>query len=124
MPFDDVVANFRHAARGLWRDRATSVAAVLILATATAATTSMFALVRGILLRPLPVRAQDRLILSWKDLPSAGYAHHPFGDREIDAVARASRLLEAVAGLDANGGGRGLVVEDGHASYVTSAFVA
>jgi putative ABC transport system permease protein len=124
MPFDDFVANLRHAARGLWRDRATSVAAVLILATATAATTSMFALVRGILLRPLPVRAQDRLIVSWKDLPSAAYAHHPFGDREIDAVARASRLLEAVGGVDANGGGRGLVVEAGHASYVTSAFVA
>ena len=83
----------------------------------------MFALVRGILLRPLPVRAQDRLILSWKDLPSAGYAHHPFGDREIDAVARDSRLLEAVAGLDANGAGRGLLVEDGNASYVRSAFV-
>ena len=123
MRIDGFITDLHHAARGLWRDRVTSVAAVLILATAIAATTSMFALVRGILLRPLPVRAQDRLILSWKDLPSAGYAHHPFGDREIDAVARDSRLLEAVAGLDANGAGRGLLVEDGNASYVRSAFV-
>ena len=83
----------------------------------------MFALVRAVLLRPLPVRAQDRLILSWKDLPSAAYAHHPFGDREIDTVARESRLLEAVAGVGANGAGRGLFVEDGNASYVRSAFV-
>ena len=123
MRIDGFITDLHHAARGLWRDRVTSVTAVLILATAIAATTSMFALVRGILLRPLPVRAQDRLILSWKDLPSAGYAHHPFGDREIEAVGRNSRLLEAVAGGDANGAGRGLFVEDGNASYVRSAFV-
>ena len=100
-----------------------AVAAVLILAIAIAATTSMFALVRGILLRPLPVRAQERLILSWKDLPSAGYTHHHFGDREIDAVSRSSRLLEAVAGLDANGASPALFVDDGNASYARSAFV-
>jgi predicted permease len=124
MPVDTFIAELRHAASGLRRDAGTTLAAVVILATAIAATTSMFALARGILLRPLPVRAQERLILSWKDLPSAAYTQHPFGDREIEAVARASRLLEAVAGLDANGASRGLIVEDGQASYVRSAFVA
>ena len=118
------ISELRHAASGLRRDAGTTLAAVVILATAIAATASMFALVRGILLRPLPVRAQERLILSWKDLPSAEYTRHPFGDREIDAVARASRLLEAVAGLDANGASRSLIVESGQASYVRSAFVA
>ena len=118
------LAELRRAASGLRRDAGTTLAAVVILATAIAATASMFALVRGILLRPLPVRAQERLILSWKDLPSAGYTQHPFGDREIDAVGRASRLLEAVAGLDANGASRSLIVEAGRASYVRSAFVA
>jgi predicted permease len=116
--------DLRHAASGLRRDAATTVAAVVILAAAIAATASMFALVRGILLRPLPVRAQDRLIIAWKDLPSAEYTQHPFGDREIDAVGRASRLLEGVAGLDANGATRGLVIEGGQASYVRSAFIA
>ena len=38
-------------------------------------------------------------------------------------MGRESRLLEAVAGMDANGAGRGLFVEDGNASYVSSAFV-
>src|ERR1044071_9500456 len=106
------ISELRHAASGLRRDAGTSLAAVVILAIAIAATTSMFALVRGILLRPLPVRAQERLILSWKDLPSTGYTHHHFGDREIDAVGLASRLLEAVAGLDANGVSPTLFVED------------
>jgi putative ABC transport system permease protein len=123
MSIDTLTADLRHAAKGLRRDTATSLAAVLILAIAIAATASMFALVRGILLRPLPVRAQQQLIVSWKDLPSSGYTHHHFGDREIEAVARESRLLEAVAGLDANGVGRSLIVEAGHASYVRSAFV-
>jgi predicted permease len=120
----DAFADLRHTAKGLRHDPATSLAAVLILAISIAATTSMFALVRGVLLRPLPVREQDRLILSWKDLPSAEYTQHPFGNREIDAVARASRLLESVAGLDANGASRSLIVEAGEASYVRSAFVA
>ena len=123
MHIDGFVADLRHAAKGLRRDPATSLAAVLILAIAIAATTSMFALVRGILLRPLPVRAQERLILSWKDLPSSAYTQHHFGDREIDAVARATTLLEAVAGLDANGVGRSLLVEGANASYARSAFV-
>jgi predicted permease len=123
MRIDTFVTDLRHAARGLRRDTATSLAAVLILAIAIAATASMFALVRGILLRPLPVRAQERLIVSWKDLPSSGYTHHHFGDREIEAVGRESRLLEAVAGLDANAVGRSVIVEGGNASYVRSAFV-
>ena len=123
MHIDGFVADLRYAAKSLRRDSATSLAAVAILAIAIAATTSMFALVRGILLRPLPARAQERLILSWKDLPSAGYTHHHFGDREIDAVSRSSRLLEAVAGLDANGASPTLFVDAGNASYARSAFV-
>ena len=122
-PSLDLLRDLRHALAGLRRDAGTNAAAILILAIAIAATTCMVALTRGILLRPLPVRAQDRLIVSWKDLPASGYAHHPFGDREIDAAGRASRLLAAVAGVDANGAGRGLLIDGGTASYVKSAFV-
>jgi len=46
-------------------------AAVLTLALGIAGTTVMSALIEGVLLRPLPVRDQGRLIVSWKEFPSA-----------------------------------------------------
>jgi hypothetical protein len=46
----------------------------------------MFAFIQGVLLRPLPVPKQDRLIFAWKALPTAGSAHWPFRASEIDAA--------------------------------------
>ena len=63
----------------------------------------MFALVEGVLLRPLPVHDQDRLLVAWKELRSAGFAHHPFHLGEVDSVSGASHLFESVAGVDYNG---------------------
>ena len=109
--------------RALSRAPAFSAAAVLTLALGIAGSIAMFTLIRGVLLRPLPVRDQARLIVAWKELRASGFTHHPFGDREIDAVGRESRLVEAVAGADANGAGRAVVTEDGSSSFVNAATV-
>ena len=53
------------ALRGLRRDRAFAVAAVLTLAGALSATTSVFALINAVLLRPLPFHEPDRLVWVW-----------------------------------------------------------
>jgi putative ABC transport system permease protein len=116
---DDV----RLAWRGVWRARALSGAVIVTLALGITGTTVMFALVQGVLLRPLPVRDQDRLLIAWKELRSSGFAHHPFGDAEIEAAGRSTRLLERVAGVDANGAGREVLHERGESSYVKSALV-
>jgi putative ABC transport system permease protein len=123
MSVDHLRCDLRLAWRGLTRAKAFSAAAILTLALGIAGTTVMFTLVRGVLLRPLPVRDQERLIVAWKELRSSGFTHHPFGGREIEAVARESRLIEMVAGADGNGAGRIVVTEDGVSSYVTSASV-
>ena len=87
MPLLDAVSqDVRYAARLLWRDRAFTTAAVSTLALGIAATTVMFALIQGVLLRPLPVQEQDRLILSWREAPTAGSAFYPFGDAEIEVI--------------------------------------
>lgn len=113
----------RLAWKALWRAKRFSAAAILTLAIGIAGTTVMFTLVEGVLLRPLPVRDQGRLIIAWKELRASGFSHHPFGDREIEAVGRTTRLLEEVAGFDANGVGREVVTEDGISSYVNGALV-
>ncbi len=123
MSVEDLCCDVRLAWRGLTRAKAFSVATILTLALGIAGTTVMFTLVRGVLLRPLPVRDQDRLIVAWKELRSSGFTHHPFGDLEIEAVGRESRLIEAVAGGDANGAGRAVVTENGASSYVNLAIV-
>jgi putative ABC transport system permease protein len=108
---------------GLRRAKSFSIAAILTLGLGMTGTTVMFTVIRGVLLRPLPVREQGRLIVAWKELRSSGFAHYPFGDAEIEEVGNASQLLEAVAGVDANGVGRQAVTEDGTSSYVKSALI-
>jgi len=83
----------------------------------------MFTLIEGVLLRPLPVRQQDRLLVAWKALPSGGLAHFPFRVHEIDAIRRESQLLEDVAALGYNGSGPSVAVEGGAASYISTASV-
>jgi putative ABC transport system permease protein len=113
----------RLAWRGLCRAKSFSAAAILTLGLGIAGTTVMFTLIQGVLLRSLPVREQDRLIIAWKELRSSGFAHYPFGDAEIEAVGEASQLVETVAGVDANGVGREVFIEDGASSYVRTALV-
>ncbi len=96
---------------------------VLILAIGIAGTAVMVALVQGVLVRPLPVRDEDRLIVAWTELRSSGYAHYPFGDTGIEEAARSSRLLESVAGVSTNGVSRTAIDDEGTTEYVNDALV-
>src|SRR5688500_5430831 len=58
---EDVWRDVRYAARSLSRTPGFAVAAMLTLALGIAATTVMFTALNGILLRPLPVQAPERL---------------------------------------------------------------
>ena len=113
----------RQAGRGLWRARAFSAAAVLTLALGIAGTTVMFTLVQGVLLRPLPVRDQDRLLVAWRENPAAAVAHWPFDTKLLDVLNRESRVFEQVAGVSYYPATAGVVFENGSASYVTTALV-
>jgi len=115
--------DLRLAWRGLCRAKAFSGAAVLTLALGIAGTTVMFALIQGVLLRPLPAREQDRLLVAWKEVRTSGSAHYPFGSTEIEAVVEASQLLDNAAGVARHGVGRSVVVENGISSYVNVALV-
>jgi putative ABC transport system permease protein len=87
------------ACRGLRRSPGFAAAALLTLAVGMTAATSMFALVEGVLLRPLPVRDQARLFVGWRALPGAEERHWPFRTTDLDLLRKESRLLEGVAGV-------------------------
>jgi putative ABC transport system permease protein len=119
--FQELWQDLRFAWRGLRRAKAFTAAAVLTLATGIAGTSMTFAIVNGVLLRPLPVRDQARLVLAWNELRSTGAAHWPFRVPEVDTVRDSSRLLEAVAGVGYNGAGRLVALENDAATYLNVA---
>jgi hypothetical protein len=113
----------RAAWRGLSRAKAFTATATLTLALGITGATVMFAVVDGVLLRRLPARDQDRLILAWKELRSSRFGHYPFGGPDVEAVVEASHLLESGAGITSNGAVAWVAVDDGNASYVQGALV-
>src|SRR4051794_12290309 len=66
-----VIRDVRRAIRGLARTPSFSAAAVLTIAIGVGATTAVFSVVYGVLLRPLPFPNADRLVQIVQLLPSA-----------------------------------------------------
>jgi hypothetical protein len=119
MPFEPWRQDLRSAARGLSRTRGFAAAAILTLAIGIAGTTGMFALIQGVLLRPLPVHDQNQLLIAWLELRTSGAGHWPFRPEDIDTLGRSSHLLDAVAGVDYNGVSATASVERGAADTST-----
>jgi predicted permease len=124
MTFEPWWQDLRLAWVGLRRAKGFTGAAVLTLAIGMAGTTAMFALVQGVLLRPLPVRGQDRLLVAWKKLGYTGSTHWPFRAPDIDMISRESRVLESVAGVSYYGAWPLVAVDNGFASDISGAAVA
>ena len=83
----DVGLSLRNARRA----KAFYASAILTLALGMAGATVMFTLVRGILLRPLPVPDEDRLVVSWR-VPRSGLPTHvPYRSADVEEIGRAGQ---------------------------------
>ncbi|MCA1583266.1 MAG: ABC transporter permease [Acidobacteria bacterium] len=118
---DLVLQNLRVACRALRRQRAFTAAAVLTLGLGIGATTAIFSVVYGILLRPLPFPEAERLLAIGQTLRSSprppvsgSTSHVNFLDWQ-----RESRTIGPMALFSA----RSLVTNLGEADVVTGAIV-
>jgi predicted permease len=69
---DRLLQDLRFGARLLWKDRSFSLTTIATLALCLAANAAIFAVVDGVLLKPLPFPEPDRLVRIFNKYPGAG----------------------------------------------------
>ena len=104
----------RIALRRLIREPGFATIVVLTLALGIGATTTIFSIVEGVLLRPLPYRDADRLVTLWHWNQAKGIEEAPAPANFFD-WREASRLVDLAAavpfGLDLTGSGDPIALE-------------
>ena len=111
---DDVFSDLRHALRGLRRSPGFAIVSILTLSVGIGATTAMYTLVDGVLLRPLPYPDSDRMVAVWERTDQGEELYTSYlnfvdwraGTPELSAVAafvppRATSLLTRNGGVRA-----------------------
>ena len=93
--------DIRYAARQLRKTPAFSLTVILALALGIGATTGIFSLVEGILLRPLPFANPDRLVMLGDHIGDS--PHTPVTAREIATYLSATSAFSSVGGFSTTG---------------------
>ena len=103
-----MIQDVRFAFRSLTRRKGLFVLAIVTLSLGVGASTALFSLVNGVLLRPLPYRSPDRLAVLWhvfghgaQDLP----AMHPLDYRDYRDRSKTLEALTIATGQQAILGG-------------------
>jgi predicted permease len=94
---DTLARDFAHATRMLARSPGFSLAAILSLAIGIGANTSIFSIINALLLRPLPYRDADRLVILWNRSPGLNITEDWFSTAQYFDIKTGHRGLEQVA---------------------------
>src|SRR4051812_40058873 len=92
----DFMPDFAAARRALRARPTWTVAAVLTLALSIGATTAIFTVVNGVILRPLPFRDEARLITICEQYPDATPDWCSISPPNVEDIAERSRAIEAI----------------------------
>src|SRR5688572_6207767 len=95
--------NLRLALRALRRTPAVTAVAVATLAIGIGATTTIFTVMNGVLLRPLPYEAPDRLAIIWNDLGEGAQSLPAVSALDFRDYRERSRAFEGFAAASGPG---------------------
>ncbi len=113
-----LVTDIRYALRNLVKRPLYSLIVVAILAIGIGATTAVFSLVDGVLLKPLPYRDPDRLAFMWTKLAWVGVPRAWVAGPHVPLLADEAKSIESIAALrttstQLTGGGEPLMIRMG-----------
>src|SRR5579872_5822058 len=86
----------KFAIRSLIRTKGLTLTVILTMALGIGANAAIFSLVRGVLLRPLVNRDEDRLIYIHQSAPGAGIDNALFSVPEIQDLRQRTKTLSAI----------------------------
>ncbi len=96
---DEVFRDVRFAFRGMRRNPAFAVVAILTLALGIGANTAIFSMVDGVLLRPAPFEDPGRLIMVWETDRRSDTFHEPASVPDYLDFRRRSDTVEGLAAI-------------------------
>ncbi|HEY2849105.1 MAG TPA: ABC transporter permease, partial [Gemmatimonadaceae bacterium] len=91
--------DLRFAIRSLARHRVFSGVTVLVLTLGIAATTMMFSVVSGVLLRPLPFVHPEQVVMIWGSYPGVdlGFSEQPISGGQVKTERENKRAFETIS---------------------------
>lgn len=106
-------AQFRHAARALWRSPGFTATAVVTLAIGIGIATAVFTVANALLLAPLPVHDQDRIVVLRGASTSGRFDNFPLVNNDALEFAARARAMERVEFFGFSGASQ-VAVRDGN----------
>jgi predicted permease len=88
-----------YALRSLVKSPAFALTAIVTIALGIGASTAIFSVVNAVLLRPLPYRDADRLVLVWSDLRARNVKDFPISPADLPDIRTGGTLFEEFAGV-------------------------
>ena len=96
---DELGQDMRYAVRVIRRNPGFGVSAALTFALGIGASTAIFSVVHGVLLRPLPYKEPDRLVVLWERQPGRGNDRNVVSVPNFEAWRSRARSFEGMAAL-------------------------
>ena len=92
-----IAQDIRYALRALRGAPGFALVALITLALGVGATTAIFSAVNGVLLKPLPYRDPDRLVLIWNRMVSTSFPHAPVSAPDVVDYRTQAPSFESIA---------------------------
>jgi hypothetical protein len=115
-----MIREIHFALRGLLKRPAFTAIAVLTLALGIGANTAIFSVVNAVLLRPLPLKDPDRLMVFWHSAPAKGLRHLDLNDALFAYYRERTHTFESLAAYE---GGEFALTGNGDPEVVPGAII-